>query len=287
MGIVAGKNEKSAASCAECSCAVTCSRNAGAKLSALAHRVAARLGAEYFARPDNFELAELLRERGVTALVVVTQKGLRLVTETGMFTYHPGMGTVRLKNLLTGDRSCERDHFIEAVQLRPGMRYLDGTLGLAGDALIASHIVGSEGLVVGLEASRLIHLAVSYGLKHYSSKLPELAFALRRIKAIHAQALPYLKTLPSDSFDVVYLDPMFRFPVKKSVGIAALRPLAYAEPLTREIIAEALRVAPRVVVKERREKYLRVLGCTEFVGGNYSSFCYGVALRRVASCNYC
>jgi 16S rRNA G966 N2-methylase RsmD len=70
-----------------------------------------------------------------------------------------------------------------------------------------------------------------------------------------------LKSQPAQSFDVVYIDPMFEEPVIESDGIKALSQFALHEDLDEELITDALRVAKkRVVLKDyfrssRFEKY--------------------------------
>ena len=59
----------------------------------------------------------------------------------------------------------------------------------------------------------------------------------------------------------------------------ALRPLALEEPLDRTTVELALRVAPRVVIKERSEYLLREYGCQEYVGGKYSRIKFGIIRR--------
>lgn len=46
------------------------------------------------------------------------------------------------------------------------------------------------------------------------------------------------------------------------------------------MIREALRLAPRVVVKERDEDLLRSLGAREIQGGKYSKLRYGIIWRE-------
>ena len=46
-----------------------------------------------------------------------------------------------------------------------------------------------------------------------------------------------------------------------------------------ETLQLALRVAPRVVIKERSEYILREYGCEEFIGGKYSRIKYGIIKR--------
>ena len=96
---------------------------------------------------------------------------------------------------------------------------------------------------------------MSYGLKNYVAEDADLTAALRRIQPVQALAEDYLTQCAPDSFDVVYFDPMFRHPVNGAKGMEALRPLSYEEALSAETLQLALRVAPRVVIKERSRIY--------------------------------
>ena len=152
-------------------------------------------------------------------------------------------------------------------------------MGLASDAIVASYAVGTQGKVVGVEASPLLAFAVAQGLKEYATGRDEVDVAMRRIQVVHARAEDYLKTVPPNSFDAVYFDPMFRFGVQTSANMKPLRPLAYEKPVDAEVIRLALLAAPRVVIKERSEDFLRSLGCTEITGGRYSRVKYGIIGR--------
>lgn len=185
------------------------------------------------------------------------------------------MADLRLKHVAAG----ESDHLIEALALKPGMKVLDCTLGLASDAIVASYAVGATGKVVGVEASPLLAFVVARGLACYETGRQDVDAAMRRIKAVHARADDYLQNVPPDSFDAVYFDPMFRFGVKTSANMKPLRPLAYEKEVNAEIIELALKAAPRVVIKERSESFLRGLGCTEIQGGRHSRVKYGIIRR--------
>ena len=75
--------------------------------------------------------------------------------------------------------------------------------------------------------------------------------ALRRIKVVNADYLDFLKRQPDKSFDSIYFDPMFRYPLTDSKNINPLRSVADHRPLSEEAVAEARRVARhRVVMKE-------------------------------------
>ena len=256
--------------------AVMLSRNArGSAAIETAKAMAAQLGVAYVDRPHNQVLEAFMAAQGLAAVIVLEKDGPRIHSEHGTFAYHPGMAEIRVQQLLRG----APDHLVRALDLHPGARVLDCTLGLASDAAVAACVAGSTGRVVGLEASLLLHFAVQHGLAHYECKTPLLTAALRRVEAVHAVAAEYLATCAPNSFDVVYFDPMFRHPVQGSKAMEALRPLSLEEPLARSTVELALKVAPRVVIKERSEYLLAEYGCQEYVGGKYSRIKFGIIRR--------
>lgn len=256
--------------------AVMLSRNArGSGAIAAAKAMAAELGVTYLDRPHNQVLEEFMVAQGLEAVIVLEKDGPRIHSQYGTFAYHPGMAEIRVQQLLRG----APDHLVKALDLRCGARVLDCTLGLASDAAVAACMVGETGRVVGLEASLLLHFAVKHGLAHYECKTQLLTAALRRVEAVHAVAAEYLASCAPDSYDVVYFDPMFRHPVQGSKAMEALRPLALEEPLAKSTVELALKVAPRVVIKERSEYLLAEYGCTEYVGGKYSRIKFGIIRR--------
>ena len=233
--------------------AVMLSRNArGSAAIETAKAMAAQLGVAYVERPHNQVLEAFMAAQGLAAVIVLEKDGPRIHSEHGTFAYHPGMAEIRVQQLLRG----APDHLVRALDLHSGSRVLDCTLGLASDAAVAACVAGPTGRVVGLEASLLLHFAVQHGLAHYECKTPLLTAALRRVEAVHAVAAEYLATCAPNSFDVVYFDPMFRHPVQGSKAMEALRPLSLEEPLARSTVELALKVAPRVVIKERSEYLL-------------------------------
>ena len=257
---------------------VTTARNAtGSAAAAQARAWAEQLGALYVERPHNMGVDELMAQHDLAALVVGEKDGPRIHSAAGSFSYHPGMAVLRLQQL----KRSATEHLLTALDLRPGKRVLDAArcAGWGMCEAISSYAVGEDGTVVGLEASPLLYFAVSYGLKNYVAEDADLTAALRRIQPVQALAEDYLTQCAPDSFDVVYFDPMFRHPVNGAKGMEALRPLSYEEALSAETLQLALRVAPRVVIKERSEYILREYGCEEFIGGKYSRIKYGIIKR--------
>lgn len=255
--------------------AVTVGRSNGPQLPQLARQWAQQLGVPFLPRKKEETLDELLQTDAYQCLIVATQEGPQIFSSEGKLFYHPGMAVLRLQRLQQG----EPDNFALACGLHSGMRFLDCTLGLASDALIASFLCGTSGRVVGLEASPPLWFIVSQGLSSYEAQNPVLTQAMRRLTALHKEAGAYLKTLTPNSYDVVYFDPMFKTPVSASSNMQPLRPVSYNKPLTQEIIETALQVAPLVVIKERSLRILQALGAQNFQGGKYSKIKYGIIRR--------
>ena len=257
--------------------AVTSNKNDNKILKEQARAWAQQLQAPYVKRYENGSLDAMLEDHHLDALLISGKKGPQLYSREGMLLYHPGLGKVRWQRVV---QRHENDNFLTALDIRPGQCVLDCTVGLAADALLASHAVGETGKVFGLEASLPLWFLTSQGIMSYKSKFPEMVQDLKRIKIVHAEASEYLKVLPKNSFDAVYFDPMFRQPVRKSSEMVPLRPLAFHEPLTLEMVELALNVAPRIIVKERSVEILKEYGCTEFVGTKYSAVRFGIRKRE-------
>ncbi|AST91736.1 class I SAM-dependent methyltransferase [Sutcliffiella cohnii] len=161
--------------------------------------------------------------------------------------FHPNSAAFRLKRLIKG----ETEPFLEVTKLQNGMSFLDCTLGLASDSIIASYIVGKNGKVTGLEGNRTVAFIVQEGLKTWPSENEALVKAMERVQVVTTDHKEYLQTLDSNSYDVVYFDPMFTETIEESQGILPLKSVAIYEGLTELTINEAYRVAKsRVVLKD-------------------------------------
>ncbi|KNZ70837.1 hypothetical protein Tfer_0517 [Thermincola ferriacetica] len=206
-------------------------------------------------------------------LVVSKNLELSLIYKGFELFFHPSMSKVRIKALQKG----QNDPMLTAMDACPGDSVLDCTLGLGSDAIVASFAVGASGRVVGLESVPVIALIVRHGLQHYRDKNERINEAMRRIEVINADYLNYLKTLPDNSFDIVYFDPMFRKPMQKSSSMKPLRRWVNGDPLSMEAVNEAVRVATkRVVMKEGSSsgEFAR-LGFKNIVGGKHSPIAFG------------
>ncbi|WP_233190390.1 MULTISPECIES: class I SAM-dependent methyltransferase [unclassified Sporosarcina] len=163
---------------------------------------------------------------------------------TEPFFFHPNSATYRLKRILKG----EADPLVVAADLKLGDSFLDCTLGLGSDAIIAASAVGEQGSVEGIEADPIIAFLTQVGLHNFPIDFPLLQEAMRRIQVIHAEAVEFLKTCEANSRDVVFLDPMFTTPIEESSNFEVLREIGVTDTVTEQWVTEALRVCRRRVV---------------------------------------
>jgi len=183
--------------------------------------------------------------------VIVAGKNRYDLYRNGMdepFFFHPNSAAFRLKRLING----ETDPLIETAQLRKGDSFLDCTLGLGSDSIIASFIAGESGKVLGVEADPSIAFISGRGLRSFPSESEQLTQAMLRIEVIQSEAVDYLSQQSDSSWDIIYIDPMFHTPIVESSNFTPLRQAGVHSSLTDEWIEQAHRVCKRrVVVKDR------------------------------------
>jgi predicted O-methyltransferase YrrM len=205
-----------------------------------ARRAAARHEAPYLVR-GRASLERVAADAGAEALLVVGARRVALFVDGAEHAWSPGMGELRVRRLLRGERTTA-DGFLDAAGLRPGDEVLDATLGLGADALVAAAAVGPRGRVVAFEASRPLAALVAEGLALHP------ADAGRRVEVRCGDAAAELGRLAPRSFDVVVFDPMFRHPRRQVAAFDLVRRLGDPRPLAPEALAQATRVARRAVV---------------------------------------
>ncbi len=221
--------------------AVTTASRPDAALSGRARAAALRHGVPCLERGVR-PLAALAAEAEMEALLVLG-RGAALWLEGRERHWNPGMGALRARRLLEGERGRPTgDPFLAAASFQPGESVLVCTLGIGADALVAAAAVGLGGRVVGLEASALLAALVEEGL----SRLPH-PFA-RRVEVRPADHHAFLAACPERSFDVVLFDPMFREARAQNPSFDLVRRLGDPRPLSPESLARARRVARRCVV---------------------------------------
>ena len=222
---------------------VTTSFNPSPEQAARARALAARGGSSYAPRGRN-TLAVLVQRYAAKAALVVSPTKLHLVYAGHSYYFHPNMAVHRIGALKAG----ATDRLIEAAELQSGDTLLDCTCGLGADAVVAAFVVGIHGAVQTLEASPLLAAMVEHGLHYYHHRDTELVAALRRVKLLNTDYATFLPQLASNSWDVVYFDPMFDTTLAHSAGLELVRLLgSYTQP-SQAILSEARRVARRSVI---------------------------------------
>ncbi len=189
------------------------------------------------------------------------------------FFFHPNSAAYRLKRLAKEGT----DPLVDVCELKQGDSFLDCTLGIGSDSIVASFAVGEKGKVVGIEANKNVAYIVREGMQTYDTTELPLTTCMRQIEVIHADAINYLKSLPANSFDVVYLDPMFEEIIEEATNFETLRNSGEHIALSHEWVQEARRVASkRVVLKAHYQSpYFEQFGFMQ-LKRQTSKFHYGV-----------
>lgn len=240
-----------------------------------AEQLASSLAIPYVARRKK-TVKSLLDSLDSQLFVVNNQRGLSYY-EKGQdeVFFHPNMAMHRIKQLERG----QSDSLVTACKLEAGMSFLDCTLGLASDTLVANYQVGSSGKVVSLEKSFHLFVLVREGLAHYAMhEKTEWQALIDQVSLVHADNLDYLRTCEDNAFDVVYFDFMFHHTVESSQGIKIIKPIVSYDVMTPEHVKEAMRVAKqRVVVKSSyKNPMIEPLGFTILRQNQKRHFFYGV-----------
>lgn len=248
--------------------AVTTSASVSPSLERRAQGAATRWGLPFVRRRRKEALQNLL-QRHADSLLVCERDRVTLADGVGAIHFHPGLAHLRIKRLDAGDFT---DTFVRITGLQEGEAFLDCTLGLAQDALVAARVVGPRGRVVGIEKSLALYAVISDGLAFHPASEKSA-----RIEAQHADAHEVLRALPPRSFDVVYFDPMFEKPRAAQPSFDLLRRHADYSPLTPEVLELARRVARRMVVVKgsRYSQDLKKLGLTPITLSRTADIAWG------------
>ena len=258
--------------------AVTTAAKPSPKTEALAQEMSALLEAPFLPRQGR-SLTDVYATANTERLLICGSDHLRLHDRaTGAeYFYHPNMFLTRGSVVLGGGI----DQFLQAVDLRPGDRLLDCTLGFASEAALASLILGDTGSVVGLESEPALVAVTRQGLQTFPLRSAPLAAALRRIEVVAADSRSYLPQCQTGAFDVVYFDPFFEERLSGSeASVSPLFVFGNPAPLSPEAVTEARRVARRGVVIKHPAHFTLPNPLPEWVtqtvGGRKSRVIYSV-----------
>lgn len=251
--------------------AVTTAREKDNELKDKGYIVAKDLGIPFIER-RNYSLNKVMLNNKIKYLFVVEKDRLLLKSKDGILFWHKGTSDIKINGINNGNNKV----MINALRLENGDSILDCTLGLAGDSIVFASLVGESGKVVGTEINRFIAYLTKRGLKEYKN-------LGANIKVINESYEEFLSKQADNSFDVVYFDPMFKKPNKKSTAINAFREFADHRELTKETLKEALRVCnKRVVIKERQGlNDFEKLGIKKYYGSeSHGAIIYGVIEKK-------
>ncbi|WP_067931267.1 class I SAM-dependent methyltransferase [Alicyclobacillus kakegawensis] len=216
---------------------------------------ARRMGAWFGVRTvrrKNRSFARILREEGVTAVLVADAEPTWYHAQDlqHAFRFHPGMAWLRLQAMEQG----RADRLLTAAGIAPGDTVLDATLGMGVDALVLAAGVSDTGRVVACESSFVLARTFTWAIRERHGYEPRLAKALARIEVQECEHGEWLSSLPDDSVDVVYFDPMFRRAPDRTTPLDVIRPFASPQPLSDRAWREACRVARKAVVLKERPR---------------------------------
>jgi hypothetical protein len=226
---------------------VTTAGRTNEEMLAQARKIADELKVDFVPRKKRSVMAiqEIIQED----CLVVGKERLELYPfgEKEPFFFHPNSAMFRIKRLMKG----ESDPLIDAAKLEAGMSFLDCSLGLGSDSIVASFVAGKTGSIIGIEARQELAYLVKSGLKTWNSGYESINQAMDRIKVNEGYSLEFMKKHEDNSIDCVYFDPMFDESILESDGIRGLTHFAVYEGLSKETIAHAMRVArKRVILKD-------------------------------------
>ena len=226
---------------------VTTAGRTTSEMIQLAKKIATELQVPFIERHK--KSIKLLQEETKSDCIVIGKERFEwhpIHSEEPIF-FHPNSAAFRAKRITRG----ETEPFLQATQLTNSMTFLDCTLGLASDSIIASIVTGEKGKVVGIESNYFLSFLVKTGLQQWDTGIEVLNKAMRRITVVNNVHTRFLESLPSNSFDVVYFDPMFESEIEESNGISPLKHIATYSSFHDQIFEEARRVAKqRVVLKD-------------------------------------
>jgi 16S rRNA (guanine1516-N2)-methyltransferase len=230
---------------------VTTSYKPSSELLNKAQSIAAQLGGTYVLRRQ-FSLPALRKRYAETEIMLLTDREMRYYnsTDDSAVFFHPSTAAIRIKRLIHG----EKDPLLTFAGIGVGDSVLDCTAGLASDSIVFAYAVGVTGQVIALESEKILVMILQDGLRCYESPVSEINEAMRRVYVEHTDHYEYLQSMDDQSFDYIYFDPMFRFPVAESSAISPLREMANMQAIHLETITEAKRVArKKIIMKELKD----------------------------------
>ena len=221
---------------------------------------------------------DLLNTHHCAGALVVTKEGPSFVTKGGVpHQFHLSMAHLRLLEIDRGNI----DHLLRAIGYESVTSVLDCTAGLGSDSAVISYGCPQLTRHTAIEGHPILGYITNYGFRHFQHKEAKVTEALRRIQLVICNYQDYLEQIEPNTYDVIYVDPMFENPVYESPQFLQWRGHLLESKITSEIVELALEKSKRLVIKERKgSRLFKEIPPIELVGGKYSSISYGIYERR-------
>ena len=219
-------------------------------------------------------LNKIAAEHDADGVIVWETTGPILYIEDEKLFFHPSMAKCRIAAYR---KKKQEDIMIKACQLERGDSFLDCTLGMGADSIVAAYF-SETGKITGLESQAVIAQVMNWGMKMYEGQMVWLNKAIKHIEIINCDHKSFLSQQPDRSYDIVYFDPMFSQPIFNSQPISPLRKLANHDHLDKTIIQTACRVAKKRVVLKTQAADIEIerLGFSRVIGSKHNPIVYGV-----------
>lgn len=257
---------------------VCVSRDASGITVEMAKKEAQRFGLPFYERDES---GMLRKPENVDGLLVYTRRLPEFHTKDACYSFHLGTAKLRILQLKRGNG----DRLVNLLPKKDNLSVLDATFGAGGDSLVISWALRENGIITSLEKSVPLFAIGEAGIQGFKKAEPDILEALSRIHLVNRDFKTWIREAEDNSVDVIYIDPMFRHPVKRRENhIEAFRLAASHDELTPDILKEAARVArDRVIVKERPFSRLFKSGLFTFIDAKRGqSTAYGVIECRKA-----
>ena len=256
---------------------ISTSSKTNAYLIEQAKKVSQLLQMPYVPRKHQ-SVEDLLTTYHCAGALIITKEGPSFVSKEGVpHQFHLSMAHLRLLEIDRG----HTDHLLRAIGYETVTSVLDCTAGLGSDSAVISYGCPHLTRHTAIEGHPILGYITNYGFRHFQHKNPNVTEALRRIQLVICNYQDYLEQLKPNSYDVIYVDPMFENPVYESPQFLQWRGHLLESKITPEIVELALEKSKRLVIKERKgSRLFKDIPPIEMVGGKYSSIAYGIYERR-------
>lgn len=172
-----------------------------------------------------------------TGVLVIYKNKLSYYENNSELFFHLDTTALKIKN-------SDNEPLLEIINDKK-QEILDCTMGLAGDSILLSYYGHN---VTAIEKNNIIFLITNTGLNEYNSQNEKINDAMRKITTYNCDCLDFLKNSPENSYDVIYVDPMFSHNITESNNLAGITTLADTTFPFDEFLEEAFRVGRKKII---------------------------------------